>query len=105
MQWFQFHNALYCFDHSSSKTRSAVVLIRLPEDSGEDVDDDDDDGHAADGGVVLVAESIVLLTAGEALDQQDARGDHLSKGGKKTKEYVFLHLFPVCDLKQNGEGQ
>ena len=76
-------------DHSSSKTRSAVVLIRLPEDSGEDVDDDDDDGHAADGGVVLVAESIVLLTAGEALDQQDARGDHLSKCGKKNKRICF----------------
>ena len=81
-------------DPSTSNSWSAII-IRPPKGSGEDVDDDDDDGHAADGGVVLVAESIVLLTAGEPLDQQDARGDHLSKGGKKTKEYVFLHLFPV----------
>ena len=67
---------------STSNSWSAII-IRPPKGSGEDVDDDDDDGHAADGGVVLVAESIVLLTAGEALDQQDARGDHLSKGGKE----------------------
>ena len=61
--------SLYCFDRSSSKTRSAVVLIRLPEDSGEDVDDDDDDRQAADGRVVLVAERPVLLPAGHPLDQ------------------------------------
>ena len=103
--------SLYCFDRSSSKTRSAVVLIRLPEDSGEDVDDDDDDHDAADGGVVLVAEGEVLLTTGQSLNQQDARGDHLNRDGDCFQFHIQIKSFNNqkkirhCHLQQNGDGE
>ena len=98
-------------DRSSSKTRSAVVLIRLPEDSGEDVDDDDDDHDAADGGVVLVAEGEVLLTTGQSLNQQDARGHHLNRDGDCFQFHIQIKSFNNqkkirhCHLQQNGDGE